>query len=247
MTTPHGCRRGFSAINSSSFSPTRIPTSTLLSVPREIRDDIIAHLLRAGDLAILRTSRKLYIESKERLYREGTFRFKMGFRDSYSGTYLPKTWIMFQSLHLHIFIGGPELEDMPVPSRSQLHDLRFLNLTLPNVIYPKRECRIVFDLGPVDPVTKRPLNTIKLRTVLPMLEPLVVFATVVVTFVPGQSELWPRQGMLMGKWEILRQYLARRLGPWKFISGTDGEEARLLFHPLEFCNSLAREEQVSEA
>ena len=220
MITPHYHDRGFSNTSSRSFSPTRNPTSTLLSLPREIRDDIVAYLLRAGDLAILRTSRKLYIESKERLYREGIFRFKIGFRDSYPFTFLPEKWIMFQSLHLHILIGGPELEDMPVTARSQLNDLRLLDFTLSKVIYPKRECRIIFDMDPVDPVTKRPLNIIKLWTVLPGLEPLAAFTTVVVTFVPGQSELWPREGLFLSKWEILRQSLARRLGPWKFISGT---------------------------
>lgn len=39
---------------------TEVPTSNLLSLPREIRDDIVAHLFRAGDLAILRISRQLY-------------------------------------------------------------------------------------------------------------------------------------------------------------------------------------------
>ena len=52
---------------------TRDPINPLLSIPCEIRDEICAYLLRAGDLAILRTSKKICDEARERLYRENFF------------------------------------------------------------------------------------------------------------------------------------------------------------------------------
>ena len=232
MTTRHYHRRGFSTTGLSNFSLTEIPTSNLLSLPREIRDDIVAHLLRAGDLAILRTSRQLYQESRERLYCEGVFRFKMGFPDSYSGTLLPDEWIKFHDLHLHIFVGRADKEDMPIAARMQLDGLRLD----PEVIYPKRECRIVFDFGTVDLEPKRHLNTCKMSMVLPMLEPLVIFTKVVLMFVPGQSKIW--ESTSEGKWDIVKMYLERRLGPGRLICGTDEEEERMIFYPLKWSNSL---------
>ena len=127
MIPRHYYCRGFSTTGLSNFSLAEVPTSNLLSLPREIRDDIIAHLLRAGDLAILRTSSQLYLESRERLYREGIFRFKMGFPDSYSGPLLPDEWIIFHDLHLHIFVGRADKEDMPIAARMQLDGLRELD------------------------------------------------------------------------------------------------------------------------
>ena len=229
------------------FSLIDVPRSALLSLPREIRDEIFAHLLRAGDLAILRTSLRIYKECRERLYREGIFRFKMGFPDGYRGACLPNQWIYFQNLHLHIFVGHSDREEIPVSTRMQLDGLRLLDETYPEVIYPKQECRITFDFGAVDPGPKRPLHTCKMRVVLLMLAPLVVFTTVVFMFVPGQSELWEIEGTLQGKWEILKGTLERKLGPSKFICGTDEEEGRLVFHPLEWSNSLARMQEIAES
>ena len=223
-----------------------VPTSTLLSLPREIRDDIFVHLLRAGDLAILRTSRQLYKECKERLYREGILRCKIGFRDNYPRAVLPPEWLKFQNLHLHIFVGRANIEGMPVTACMQLDELILLNETYPDVIYPKRECHIVFDFGTVDLAPGTHLNTCNMRIALPKLAPLVAFTTVVFSFVPGQSGLWEIEGTSKGKWEILNEYLERKLGPSKIICGADGEEERMVFRPLEFCNSKAQTEQTAE-
>ena len=226
-----------------SYRLNEVPTSALLSLPCEIRDDILAYLLRAGDLAILRTSRQLYMECKERLYREGILRVEIGFPDGYRDGCLPDEWIDFQRLHLHIFVGRADIEGMPVLARMQLDQLILLNKTYLEVIYPKLECHIVFDFGIDDPV---PLNTCNMRIALPKLAPLVAFTTVVFSFVPGQSGLWDVEGTLVGKWEIVKEYLERKLGPGKIIRGADEEEERMVFHPLEFCNSLARAEQIAE-
>lgn len=246
MTTRNYYRLGILTAGFSDFSLTEVPPSTLLSLPREIRDNILVHLLQAGDLAILRTSRQIYQESKERLYREGIFRFKIGFPSDDSGSLLPNEWIMFRSLHFHIFVGHTGRKDMPVTTRMQLDGLELLDETYPEVIYPKRECRILFDFGAVDPGRKRPLNTCKMRIVLATLAPLIAFTTVVFTFVRGQSELWQIEGTLVGKWEILKESLERKLGPSKLIHSTDEEDERLVFHPLEFCKSLVRTEQIAE-
>ena len=214
------------------FSLNEVPTSALLSLPREIRDDILAYLLRASDLAILRTSRQLYKECKERLYREGTLRVKIGFRDGYRTACLPNEWLDFQRLHLHIFVGRADIESIHVLARMQLDELILLNKTYPDVIYPKQECHIVFDFGFDDPA---PLNTCNMRFVLLTLAPLVAFTTVVFSFVPGQSGLWEVEGTLVGKWEIVKKYLERKLGPGKIVRGADEEDERMVFHPLKFC------------
>ena len=245
MTTPNPYSLDITTAMLIRFGFIEVPTSALLSLPREIRDNILAHLLRAGDLAILRTSRQLYKESRERLYREGIFRFKMGFHDSFSEGLLPDNWILFQSLHLHILVaytdrGGED--DLPLFARLQLDGLRLLDHTYPEIIYPKRECRIVFDFGAVDPEPKRPLYTCNMKRALLMLAPLAAFTTVVFTFVPGQSELWEVEGTLRGKWEIIAEIMERSLGPSKVVRGTDKEEERMVFHPLEWINSLARTE-----
>ena len=241
MITRHYYRPGFLPTGF-----TEAPISRLLSLPREIRDEIVVHLLRAGDLAILRTSRQIYRESKERLYREGIFRFKIGFADRSRGICLPNVWIKFQSLHLDIFVGGADKERMPYAARLQLELLRLLDETYPEVIYPKRECHIVFDFGIVDLESEDTLNTCNMYTALPLLAPLVAFTTVVISFVPGQSGLWQVEGTLVGNWEIVSRYLERRLGPYKIIRGTDEEEERMVFHPLEWCNSLTQTEQITE-
>ena len=225
--------------------PIEVPASKLLSLPREIRDDIVAYLLRAGDLAILRTSRQLYQESRERLFREGIFRFKLGFPDDdYPSILLPNEWILFQSLHFHIFVGRPDIEIKWLTSYRQLDDLQILDLTDLKVIYPKLECRIVFDFGTTDLEPGANLDTRKMRFVLALLEPLAAFTTVVVMFVPGQSGLWQNERRTDGKWEIVKGKLEQKFGPGKIIRGTDEEEERMVFHPLEFCNGLAQAKRL---
>lgn len=167
---------------------------------------------------------------------------------------------------------------MSIAALTQLDGLRFLDHTYPEVIYPKRECRITFDFGAADPCPwpwlRRPLRTSNMRIVLSMLAPLVVFATVVFDFVPGQSELWEVEGTLKRKWGILQKSLERKIGPGKVIRGTDKEEEddeekneeeegdeekdeeneeeeddekeRMVFHPLDWSNNLARTQQIAE-
>lgn len=253
------------------FGPIEVPASRLLSLPREIRDEIVKHLLRAGNLAILRTSRQLYQESRERLYHEGIFRFKMGFPDAdwrgsippseyirtldlpdecFQNLFLPGEWIYFQSLHLRIFVGREDKEKNPFFwTRSQLKDLQMLYYDYPDVRYPKQECRVVLDFGATALEPHSNLDIRKMKTVLSMLAPLINFTTVVITFVPGQSELWRIAGAVEGKWDkwqFVKGILERQLGPGKIIRETDDGEEQMVFHPLEYGNSLGRTKQIAE-
>lgn len=79
----------------------KTPTSPFLSLPLEIRNKICAYLLRAGDFAILRTSIQLSHEARERFYREGVCRIKIGFPNGGAGdSFFPQQWKRFQFQHL---------------------------------------------------------------------------------------------------------------------------------------------------
>ena len=51
---------------------------TLLTISREVRDEIFAYLLRAGSLAILSTCKQVHDELEDRLFQEAVFRVKIG-------------------------------------------------------------------------------------------------------------------------------------------------------------------------
>ena len=55
-------------------SLTSNPQPALLTIAREMRDEIFAYLLRAGSLAILRTRKQAYDELQDRLLQEAVFR-----------------------------------------------------------------------------------------------------------------------------------------------------------------------------
>ena len=60
---------------------TTIPAGHILSIPRELRDEIYAPLLRAGSLVILRTCKQIHDEAKEGLFHHAKCRVKTGFPD----------------------------------------------------------------------------------------------------------------------------------------------------------------------
>ena len=74
--------------------------------------------------------------------------------------------------------------------------------------------------------------------VLPMLEPLVIFTKVVLMFAAGQSKFWEIEGTLKAKWDLVKMYLDYSLGPGRLICGTDEEEERMIFYPLQWSTSL---------
>ena len=50
----------------------------LLFIPRELRDKIFGHFIRARDLVFLRTSKGVYDKDKDFLFQEDVFRLKIG-------------------------------------------------------------------------------------------------------------------------------------------------------------------------
>ncbi len=227
---------GISTADVSNLTHTKIPTTSLLSIPREIRDKIFAPLLHAGDLAILRTSIQIHHEAKERLYREGVFRIKMGFPDCRGGdSPFPETWKQFQNFHVRIYAGSSNRLSTYINS-PRLDS--FANL---DEINRKRECLITVEER--DPLEYRPMLWIILPQEMACLK---TVASVVVMFMPNQPELWRFDSAgvnswnSMNKWECLKRMLEPELGPAKLDGAADHEVQRLVFHPQEYRSSLAR-------
>ena len=230
MASPTTDGLDLSPTDVSNLSVTKMSSSHLLSLPRETRDEVIAHLLRAGDLAILRTSKQVYHEARERLYHEGVFRCKMGFYDT--GSSLPKDWMSFRNFYFHMFVG-------PGTSVSSFAFLRPGYLELLPEATLRRECRILFDFGIVD---QDHFNKLVFKCVLWRLGLafLVVFTTVVITVVPEQSEAWGGESSLRETWRIVKWFLEPALGPAESVRGTDKEKGPLVFHPQRLGKGLTR-------
>lgn len=121
---------------------TKTPTSPLLAIPRELRDEIYAPLLRSGDLAILRTSKQIYHEARERLYREGVFRIKIGFPDDDTRDLsFQQLWEFFHNFHFRLCFGP---ESTPYDDCRLFRQIKVLAL-LKNFSCLKRECLITIE------------------------------------------------------------------------------------------------------
>lgn len=216
---------------------TTLTTSPLLSLPREIRDNIYAWLLRAGDLAILRASKQLSHEAAERLHREGVCRMRIGFPND---SVFPPKWKHIQNFQFRVSYGyGSALASWPV----FLQLKRFADLTETDL---KRECLITIELTAVDSRPPIRLQAFRMTHILEGIACLTTFKTVVVILVPNQYEFWrniaePADKKTMAEsWSMIRGKLLPELGPAKLVGDADGEGRRLIFHPQEFRNSLAR-------
>ena len=120
--------------------------SSLMSLPREIRDEICAYLLNAGDLAILRTSKQLGHEGKERLYREGVCRVKLGLSEV--ALFLPKEWRRTQNYDIQVYLGPGSFSDLRHFFRDLKHSAGH------GETRSRYECHVIveydpFDFGPV--------------------------------------------------------------------------------------------------
>lgn len=132
--SPHVSNRNYT-------SHTEIAISPLLSIPRELRDEIYGYLLRCGDLAILRTSKQVGHEAKERLHREGVFRIKMRSLDDGDGdAFSQQNWESLQNFHVRLYIEPGRVNRAYSPMYRQLFDFARHNESS-----LKRECLITIE------------------------------------------------------------------------------------------------------
>lgn len=241
--------------NVNKLSLTTTPASPLLSLPRELRDEIFAPLLRAGSVAILRTSKQIHDEAKERLFHEAVFRVKVGFTGGRVNSF-PTNWKKVESFHFRIFIGpGSTLRVRPT---FRLFD-RFADLDGTNL---KRECLISIEYkhykGPAFISLDHYPSSLSSKLMC-----LSTFTTVALEFVPKcgikcenrpdfylwrmvrreDTNPWDDDVMMEEKWTILENQLRPGLGPGRLECETDREqrllEQRLVFHPQQYYSSLA--------
>lgn len=225
----------------------KIPTGPFLSLPREIRDDICAYLLRAGDLAFLRTSKQLSHEGVERLYREGVCRVKIGFPNGGDGdSFFPQKWATFQNFHFRIFYGPRSmLATYPVIG----HFERFASL---NEVDLKNECIITIEYCSCDPWAPTRYQAYRMSGLVAVTTYLTTFKTVVVMLAPKPYEIWcgmahsvdENTKTMVDTWNTLKGKLEPGLGPAKLIGDANGEDRRLVFHPRECRSSLARRQEI---
>ena len=240
--------------NHSNFS-----RSSLLSLPRELRDMIFAPLLRSGDIAILRTSKQVCDEGVERLYREGVFRLTVGFQRPYEYDVVEDPSALnsqffarlknFQNFHFHI-------DWRPVTLQYPGVDLwRMDEFSRLDVAYPKRECLITIEYGACC-VWALSCPHEKVKGTLPdKIACLIAFEAVVVMFFPKPPMMWENGRELdkeipkyfnraMGdRWIKLKEKLEPTLGPAKLVVGKNTEPCRMICHPQAFQRSIAQRQQ----
>ena len=212
---------------------THLTKSPLMSLPREIRDGICAYLLKAGHLAILRTSKQLSHEAKECLYREGFCRVKLN--GGHVVLRFFQEWERIQNYDVRV-VFGPE---------SQLDFCYIFRLFADYGENARLECYVTIEYDAFDPQCAEPLWADNLRTLAAGIACLTTFKKVVVVLVPAIFK-WLPQDLLVdhGKraevWSVLKEKLVPNLGPWKVIGGTDevdGLDGELVFHPVDFRSS----------
>ena len=215
---------------------THLTNSPLMSLPREIREGIYAYLLRAGDLAILRTSKQLSHKAKERLYQEGVWRWK--FEHNRFLVVVPQDFFVLppelgkriQNRDIYVCFGPGSYLDIRYTFKL------FANYTEAN------ECYVTFEYNAFDPQSAERLWKNSLSGLAAGITYLTTFKRVVVVLVPTIFKCLP-QDLLVDHakraeiWRVLKEKLEPSLGPWKVIGGTDevdGLDGEFVFHPVEF-------------
>ena len=210
-----------------------LTNSPLMSLPREIRDQICAYLLRAGDLAILRASKQLSRDAKERLYREGVCRVKLGSKSrSNVDSFLLKELGRIQNYEIRVYFRPGTFLDI----RQFFQD--FEHFAGHGETHSRRECSVIIEYDPFDPV----LWINSSRALAAAIACLATFKRVVMVLLPIELELLPRDFLIRhGRgaevWSSLRERLEPELGPSKVIGGTDGVDEERMFQPVEFRSS----------
>ena len=226
--------------NINELSLTSTPEASLLSLPRELRDEIFGYLLRAGSLEFLRTSTQIHDEAKEQWFHEAVFRVKMGFTGGRVNSFL-KNWRKIERFHFHIFLGpGTSL-----PPRATFRRFdRFAHLDGMSL---KRECLISIECN-YHLADRRLHSHERLSYLYEKLACLKTFTTVVVEFVchHGNSSAdfrekarkWNKKYMMSDNLKRWEEKLKPGLGTGMLGSGNyEGEQ--LVFHPLEYHSTLA--------
>ena len=228
------------------LSLTTTPEGHLLSLPRELRDDIFVPLLRAGNVAILRTSKQIHDEAKELLFHEATFRVKVGFAGGPVNSF-PINWKSIERFHFRIYVGtGNTLLFQPT---FRLFD-HFTDL---DGTSRKRECLISIEYDH-DNVRWDFAQRKYPASLSGKLACLNTFTTVVVKFVcqcgDGSASAfwrnhsaeifapWYKKGRMADKWTVLEEELEPGLGTGRLEWGKD-EGERLVFHPQQYHSSRA--------
>ena len=209
-----------------------LTNSPLMSLPREIRDEICAYLLRAGDLAILRTSKQISHEAKERLYREGVCRVKLGFESGRTlDSFLLKELGRIQNYHIRVYFGAGCHLDI----RHFFRD--FKHFAGHGETHSRRECYVIIEYDAFGPALW--INDPKAFAAA--IACLATFTKVVMVTLPVECKSLPRpvhrRGIGADTWRSLRKRLKPELGPSKVIGGTHGGDEEWMFQPVAFRNS----------
>ena len=187
--------------------------SSLMSLPREIRDEICAYLLNAGDLSILRTSKHLSHEAKERLYREGVYRVKLGGESGGDvGSFLPKELGRIHNYEIRAYFGPGCYLDI----RHFFRD--FKHFAGHGETHSRRECYVIIEYDP----SGRALWMNDSKALAAAIACLAIFKKVV---------------MVPLRVECKRKKLRPELGPSRVIGDTHGGDEEWMFQPVKFRSS----------
>ena len=229
----------FSAPDTDNHTQTSHHTnSTLTSLPREIRDEICAYLLNAGDLAILRTSKQLSHEAKELLYREGVCRVKLGFASgSDVDLFLSKELGRIQNYDIRVYFRPGSFSGFRHFFRNSKHSAGH------GETRSRLECHVILEYDPFDFGPVLWINSS--RALAAAIACLATFKKVVMVVRPTECKSLPRylRDLLINHgrgaeiWSSLRKRLEPDLGPSKVIGGTHGVDEERMFRLVEFRSS----------
>lgn len=168
---------------------------------------------------------------------------RIGFPNDGAGdSVFPHKWKYIQNFHLRVFYAYGSTVAWPV----FLQLKRFADLTETDL---KRECLITIELSTLDSRPPIRLQAFRMTHIHQGIACLTTFKTVVVMLEPNQYEVWRNiaepadEKTMADSWSMIRRKLLPELGPAKLVGDADGEGRRLIFHPQEFHNSLARRQR----
>ena len=104
MVSPAYADTGTLTTNLNQLSITSNPQRGLLSISRELRDEIFGYLLRAGSLEFLRASRQIHDEAQERLLHDAVFLLRLGGESRCRGMFAPNLELI-QNYRFTVFFG----------------------------------------------------------------------------------------------------------------------------------------------
>ena len=218
-----------------------LTNSPLMCLPREIRDEICAYLLNAGHLSIMRTSKQLSHEAKERLSREGVCRVKLGCGGGVAvGSFLPNELEGIQNYDIRVCFGPGSFLNI------RHFFWNFKHFAGHGETHCRLECHVIIEYDTFGPE----LWINDSRALAAGIACLATFKKVVVVILPVQSVprgFSVRHGIRAETWSSLRKRLESELGPSKVIGGTHGVDEEWMFRPVEFRSSEVHEQRIFES